>query len=98
MNIPKILTLIRPGEQWALSGEDYSGLKWLDKTPMPTFDEITKGQTMLDGLSYQALRRVAYPSLEDQLDALWKGGQAMTDMQTQIQAIKTKYPGPTKGA
>ena len=41
---------------------------------------------------YYAKRRAEYPSIGDQLDALWKGGDAQTAMQAQIAAVKTKYP------
>lgn len=45
---------------------------------------------------YYALRRKEYPSLGDQLDALWKGtnSQAYIDMINKINTIKTKYPKP----
>lgn len=41
---------------------------------------------------YYAKRRAEYPSLGDQLDALWKGGDAQTNMQALIAAVKAKYP------
>lgn len=41
---------------------------------------------------YYAKRRAEYPSLGDQLDALWKGGDAQAAMQAQIAAVKAKYP------
>ena len=41
---------------------------------------------------YYALRKSEYPSLGDQLDAMWKGGSAVTDMQAKIAEIKSKYP------
>ena len=41
---------------------------------------------------YYAKRRAEYPSIGDQLDALWKGGEAQTAMQAQIAAVKAKYP------
>lgn len=41
---------------------------------------------------YYAKRRAEYPSLGDQLDALWKGGDAQTSMQALIAAVKAKYP------
>lgn len=40
MNIVSVLHAIRPGEAWSLSGEDYSGLVWLDETAMPTMSEL----------------------------------------------------------
>lgn len=37
-------------------------------------------------------RQAEYPSIGDQLDALWKGGDAATAMLAQVQAVKAKYP------
>jgi hypothetical protein len=41
---------------------------------------------------YYAKRRAEYPALGDQLDAMWKGGDAQAAMQAQIAAVKAKYP------
>ena len=43
---------------------------------------------------YVEKRVSEYPSIGDQLDALWKGGDAAADMLTRVQDIKTKYPKP----
>jgi len=45
---------------------------------------------------YASLRRGAYPSLIDQLDALWKGGPETEAMRARIQAVKERYPKPVK--
>jgi len=45
-------------------------------------------------LSYQGKRALEYPPIGDQLDALWKGGTAATDMLAKVQAVKAKYPKP----
>ena len=41
---------------------------------------------------YYAKRRAEYPSIGDQLDAFWKGGDEATSMLAKIQAVKDKYP------
>ena len=41
---------------------------------------------------YYAKRRAEYPTIGDQLDALWKGGEAQANMFDAIVAIKNKYP------
>jgi len=41
---------------------------------------------------YQRSRAAAYPPIGDQLDALWKGGDAAAEMLVLVQAVKTKYP------
>jgi hypothetical protein len=43
---------------------------------------------------YYAKRRAEYPSIGDQLDAFWKGGDAEAEMLAKIQAVKDKYPKP----
>ena len=45
---------------------------------------------------YQRDRAAEYPPIGDQLDALWKGGEASTTMLAQVQAVKAKYPKPTE--
>lgn len=42
--------------------------------------------------TYAEARKTAYPSIEDQLDALWKGGAEMEAMRVRIAAIKAGYP------
>jgi hypothetical protein len=44
--------------------------------------------------AYIAKRASEYPSIGDQLDALWKGGEEATEMLAKVQAVKTKYPKP----
>ncbi len=92
MDIPEVLALIRPGEQWVLHGTDYSGLEWLCSTPKPTTADLEVGQALLDSLAYQEKRKAAYPSIGDQLEALWAGGPLAAEMKIKIQAVKDKYP------
>ena len=44
--------------------------------------------------NYAELRRKDYPAIGDQLDALWKGGEALEAMRQQIVAVKEKYKKP----
>ena len=48
----------------------------------------------VDPDTYKYNRVKEYPSIGDQLDALWKGGDAATEMLAKVQAVKTKYPKP----
>lgn len=45
---------------------------------------------------YQRLRAAEYPTIGDQLDALWKGGDAAAEMLAKVQAVKNKYPKGTE--
>jgi hypothetical protein len=47
-----------------------------------------------DPNAYKLDRSAKYPPIGDQLDALWKGGTAATDMLAKVQAVKAKYPKP----
>jgi hypothetical protein len=46
----------------------------------------------LPAQTYAEKRRAEYPPIGDQLDALWKGGDAATEMLAAVQEVKAKYP------
>ena len=52
-------------------------------------------QAYVDAHAYIAKRAAEYPPIGDQLDALWKGGEAAAEMLAKVQAVKSKFP---KGA
>jgi len=56
-----------------------------------TYDE-TAVQAYIDAHAYIAKRVAEYPNIGDQLDALWKGGDAQTEMLAKVMAVKAKYP------
>jgi hypothetical protein len=60
-------------------------LTWLAEgnTPEPA-DDIAP--------DYRALRQAEYPSIGDQLDALFHAGLMPLEMAIKIQAVKAKYP------
>ena len=49
----------------------------------------------VDPQAYVAKRVAEYPTIGDQLDALWKGGDAQTEMLAKVMAVKAKYPKVT---
>ena len=58
-----------------------------------TTQDIPKDEIVRPDIpDYYAKRRAEYPSVGDQLDAFWKGGDAATAMLAKIQAVKDKYP------
>jgi hypothetical protein len=59
-----------------------------------TYDE-TAVQAYIDAHAYIAKRVAEYPTIGDQLDALWKGGDAQTEMLAKVMAVKAKYPKVT---
>jgi len=98
MDITKALESLRPGSRWALNGDDYEGLIWFDENelPPPSEDEISQKIEELKAeyelTQYQRQRVPEYPSITDQLDALFHAGVFPPEMAAQIQAIKDKYP------
>ncbi len=67
------------------------------KTP-PTKNQVEAEVKRLKQIEkdteYKKQRAKEYPSLGDQLDALFKAGVFPKEMADQIQAIKDKYPKP----
>jgi hypothetical protein len=49
----------------------------------------------VDPNAYKSKRQAEYPPIGDQLDALWKGGDAAVEMLAIVQAVKAKYPKVT---
>ena len=49
-------------------------------------------QAYIDAHAYKAKRVQEYPSIGDQLDALYHAGLFPDEMAARIEAIKTKYP------
>ena len=106
MSIEKILDIIRPNAEWTLRGDTLTDLEWHDTVQVkPTQAELDAGQLQVDDIAYKDQRRVAYPPLGDQFDALWKCLQKLKDdgivlgvdgddMIDQVNAIKTLYPKP----
>jgi hypothetical protein len=98
--IPDALLSLTPEAQWTLSGEDYSGLNWLDiKQTQPTEEECTaeiaRLQAAYDALEYKRLRKPEYPPITDYLDGVAKGDQDQIDAYiAACLAVKAKYPKP----
>lgn len=56
--------------------------------------EVARLQAEHERTEYQRQRAAEYPPIGDQLDALWKGGDAATEMLALVQAVKSKHPKP----
>jgi len=104
MNISEALISLKPGAQWSLNGDEYGGLIW-NEPPVyeggqkkPTKEEVeaevSRLQAEYDAKEYQRQRVPEYPSIGDQLDAIWKGGDAYDVMLAKVMEIKDKYPKP----
>ena len=99
MNLAQTLNAVRPGEEWTLDGDDYSGLTWLDGTPMPTESELLAAWPQVQyKAAYAAVevaRRVAYEQDADPLFFQWQRGdgteQAWLDA---VALVKATHPYP----
>ena len=52
------LKVLKPGAQWILRGDDYTGLEWLDSEQQPTKQEIFDKIEELDALEPMRLLRI----------------------------------------
>ena len=57
-DITHALTALKPGAQWTLNGEDYTGLNWLDSEQQPTKQEIFDKIAELDAEEPMRLLRI----------------------------------------
>lgn len=70
-------------------------VEWRDETQVePTQAELDTALLAYTNMQYYRDRKNAYPDIGDQLDALWKGGEAYNAMLAQIQAVKAAFPKP----
>lgn len=47
--------------------------------------------------AYFDARRAEYPPIEDQLDAIWQGGEAFEQMRARVLDVKRRHPKPDSG-
>ena len=97
-DLVQALFSLYPGSIWQLNGDNYDGLVWSDENdkPKPTQkeleDECDRLYQVWLSKEYQRLRAPEYPSIGDQLDALFHAGVFPPEMAARIQAVKDKYP------
>ena len=97
VDIPAVLSIIRPGALWSLNGDAYEGLNWQDDSPMPTLAEIELAwpevQTTLANEQARQHRLVAFRDEADPLFFGWQRGenteQAWLD---KCEEIRQRFP------
>ena len=52
------LVALRPGAQWSMNGDSYSGLNWMDASPVPTEEELRAKIEELDAAEPMRLLRI----------------------------------------
>ena len=87
-----------PGAEISISLFDQS-IEWHSPPTAPvTLEQIQAEQQRLqkayDWSQYHRNRAREYPSIQDQLDALYHAGVFPPAMAAKIQAVKQKYPRP----
>ena len=76
IDIPAVLSAIRPGAVWALNGDEYDGLDWQDDSPKPTFDEIVAAwPSVQTARANESARRARLVAFRDEADPLFFGWQ-----------------------
>lgn len=95
--IAKALSTLRPGAQWVMRGEEYSGIEWLDQEQTKPSEaevaaEAARLQAEWEATQYRRNRAPAYPPIGEQLDALFHAGVFPAEMAARIQAVKDQFP------
>lgn len=88
---------LRPNSGFVIEGMEYSSIVWKDEsTTIPSKQEILEQFEIVkaeyEGQNYARKRVEEYPSIGDQLDALFHAGVFPEYMAAQIQQIKDKHP------
>lgn len=88
--LAKALMRLAPAAQYVLRGQE---IEWHSQDiAQPTAAEIHAALAQLDAEKYREARAAEYPSIGDQLDALFHAGVFPSEMAAKIQAVKDKYP------
>jgi len=97
--IVKAILEINPNAKYAIRNNDVNNIEWLENTtPIPVGDievKMSEVQAEYDAEEWKRNRQAEYPSVEECVHALLDGGDTLTKLQEDRQAVKTKYP---KGA
>jgi hypothetical protein len=75
-----------------LDGYEYQVTGHMQQEWVKTSEGNTPESADSSGSDYRAQRAAEYPSIGDQLDALFHAGMMPQELTIQIQAVKAKYP------
>lgn len=95
---PDAIRSLQPNAEFSIEYDENSyTVRWEnDSITQPSVDDIENELSRLISLyhqnEYQVKRQPEYPSIGDQLDALFHAGVFPPEMAAQIQAVKDKYP------
>ena len=80
--------------------DSYADLKknWRGAKDCPTEDALNTAISEVEAdeakVKYKSDRLAEYPAIRDQLDALWKGGDAQAAMKVIVDKVKSDNPKP----
>jgi hypothetical protein len=94
---------LRPGAQFELTNTQFT--EWNDPngTNPPSWEEIMaiveEDKKIFDSLLYARERKLQYPKIQDQLDAIWHAVDSGIDLKNsewfkEILEVKQKFPKP----
>jgi len=94
-----ILSANYPGKQWAMNGDEYEGLVWLDSTPKPTQADLdAQWPTVQYNQQYAQVetnRRTQYEAQSDGIYFAWQRGDATeVEWRTAVAKVKSDNPYP----
>jgi hypothetical protein len=94
-----ILVTNYPGAQWALNGNTYGGLEWLDDSLKPTQEELVAAWPAVEYANQyaavEAARLVAYEKDSDPIFFRWQRGDATeAEWRAAVEAVKIAHPYP----
>jgi len=97
ITIHQAILSLEPNAGFILQDDDINTLVWTkDDVTQPSNEDILAEQTRLqaeyDAKDWERNRQAEYPSLQDCIHALLDGGDTLTDLQAQRQAVKDAYP------
>ncbi len=93
-DIPAALQALKPGAQWHLSGDEWSGLNWLDKKEScPTEKEVTDKIAAMDAAEGMRLMRIErdakLTALDWEVTKAYSNGVAVdAKLKTYMQALR----------
>ena len=95
--IDKAIKRLCPQAEFVIENNDYTTIRWIVKPEsIPTLEQIQAEVAVIaeeaQKSQYKLLRKAEYPSIGDQLDALYHAGLFPQEMADKIAAVKLKYP------
>jgi len=92
-NFIRALELAAPGVGWAINGERiFSNIIWDNPEEAISEEDFNLALEQVSSSAYREQRAAEYPSIGDQLDALFHAGLFPEEMAAKIQEVKDRYP------